>query len=137
MVSPFSGITANSLFDVTPYAVALSERILKEDDSFTLPRKFKIAFADNSADSGYALSTDLGFIATIKEGKPGFAVYAGGGLGRKPVPMAAVSYSEIEISLASFAPLHSSSAYETLMAILDDENISSPYPRISPLVLNP
>lgn len=46
-----------------------------------------------------------------------------GGLGRKGVPMEAVSYSEIECSLASFAPLHSSSAYETLMAILDE------YPR--------
>jgi hypothetical protein len=46
-----------------------------------------------------------------------------GGRGRKKSSMVAVSYSEIECSLASFAPLHSSSAYETLMAILDE------YPR--------
>ena len=46
-----------------------------------------------------------------------------GGPGRKGVPMEAVSYSEIECSLACFAPLHSASAYETLMAILDE------YPR--------
>jgi hypothetical protein len=46
-----------------------------------------------------------------------------GGLGRKGVSMKVVSNFEIECALACFGPLHSSSAYEALMAILDE------YPR--------
>lgn len=45
-----------------------------------------------------------------------------GGQGRKGVPMDA-GYFEIDCSLSAFAPQRSSSAYETLMAILDE------YPR--------
>jgi hypothetical protein len=45
-----------------------------------------------------------------------------GGQGRKGVPMDA-GYLEIDCSLSAFAPQRTSSAYETLMAILDE------YPR--------
>lgn len=78
-----AGINPGEVFDVSPHAIALTSRLLAEDDSWTLPRKFKVAFSGSSDDEGYATITDLGFIARIKEGKKGFKVYAAGGLGAK------------------------------------------------------
>ncbi|MEW6009561.1 MAG: sulfurtransferase TusA family protein [Candidatus Omnitrophota bacterium] len=79
-----AGIEKRELFDVSPYAVALTSRLISEDDSWTLPRKFKIAFSGSADDKGYATVADLGFIASIQEAKIGFKVYAAGGLGTKP-----------------------------------------------------
>ncbi|MCM8833090.1 MAG: nitrite/sulfite reductase, partial [Candidatus Omnitrophica bacterium] len=77
-----SGISENEIFDITPYVVALTERMIQESDSWTLPRKFKIAFSNGPDDTGYATVNDLGFIAKINEkGEKGFAVYIAGGMG--------------------------------------------------------
>src|SRR3989338_1912925 len=58
-------------------------RLIAENDSWSLPRKFKIAFSGSTEDKGYATLTDIGFIARIKDGQKGFRVYAAGGLGAK------------------------------------------------------
>ncbi len=79
-----AGIDPDEEFDVTPYAVALTTRFIAEDDSWNLPRKFKIAFSGSAKDKGYATLTDAGFIAARKDGRNGFRVYAAGGLGAKP-----------------------------------------------------
>ncbi len=79
-----SGFDQEEVFDVTPYAIALTDRLIAESDSWNLPRKFKIAFSGSPQDKGYATLSDAGFIAKIKDGKKGFAVYAAGGLGAKP-----------------------------------------------------
>jgi sulfite reductase (ferredoxin) len=79
-----SGIDREEFFDVAPYAVALTSALIAEPDSWGLPRKYKIAFSNTEKDSAFAGFTDLGFIATTKEGKNGFSVYVAGGLGRKP-----------------------------------------------------
>jgi len=84
MASPDSGIARGEAFDVLPHAILLTERLLSEPDSFTLPRKFKIAFSNSPGDSAHAAFNDLGFIATIKDGEKGFRVYVAGGMGRKP-----------------------------------------------------
>ncbi|MFZ5800305.1 MAG: sulfurtransferase TusA family protein [Candidatus Omnitrophota bacterium] len=78
-----AGIDPKEEFDVTPYALALTTRLIAEEDSWNLPRKFKIAFSGSQEDKGYATLADLGFIARIKNGKPGFKVYVAGGLGAK------------------------------------------------------
>src|ERR1019366_8407089 len=49
-----------------------------------LPRKFKIAFSNSGADTSYACFNDVGFIAQLRDGQPGFRVYVAGGLGTKP-----------------------------------------------------
>jgi len=79
-----SGIDAGEVFDVTPYALALTSALIAEHDSWTLPRKYKIAFSNSESDSAGAAFTDLGFLATMKGGWRGFRVYVAGGLGRKP-----------------------------------------------------
>ncbi|NOX89172.1 MAG: sulfite reductase subunit beta (hemoprotein) [Calditrichaeota bacterium] len=84
MASWDSGIAHGEIFDVTPYAVALTERFIAESDSWTLPRKFKISFSNSKQDNAFAAVNDLGFIAEIRGGKPGFRVYVAGGMGRSP-----------------------------------------------------
>jgi sulfite reductase (ferredoxin) len=49
-----------------------------------LPRKFKIAFSNSTADTSYAEFNDLGFVAQLRDGAKGFRVFAAGGLGTKP-----------------------------------------------------
>ena len=65
---------------------SLTSRLLAEADSWLLPRKFKIAFSNTEADTELAAFQDVGFVATHKEGRPGFIVYLAGGLGAKPAP---------------------------------------------------
>ena len=79
-----SGISPDEVFDVLPYAVDLTTRLIAEPDSFTLPRKLKIAFSISEAFADFALINDLGFIAKIKDGKRGFKVYLGGSVASNP-----------------------------------------------------
>lgn len=79
-----SGIDPEEPFDITPYAVALTSALTAEPDSWSLPRKYKIAFSNMHKDTAHAAFADLGFIAALKDGKIGFKVYIAGGLGSKP-----------------------------------------------------
>jgi len=78
-----SGVCPEEVFDVRPYAVAVTERLLADPVSLQLPRKYKIAFAGCGQDCSGATIHDLGFIARQKNGVEGFAVYVAGGLGGK------------------------------------------------------
>lgn len=84
IASPEAGVSRDEPFDVTPHVLALTSRLIAEPDSWTLPRKFKIAFSHSPRDTGYAAFNDLGFIAAEREGKRGFRVLVAGGLGLKP-----------------------------------------------------
>ena len=84
MASEDAGIATDEVFDVTPYALAMTNTLIAENDSWSLPRKYKIAFAGNDADNANATFSDLGLIATIRSGQKGFKVYIGGGLGSNP-----------------------------------------------------
>jgi sulfite reductase (ferredoxin) len=64
-VSEDAGVDPGEVFDVTPYAVALTSRFIAEPDSWTLPRKFKFAFSGSAGDKGLATVSDLGFIARV------------------------------------------------------------------------
>jgi sulfite reductase (ferredoxin) len=78
---PYAGICPAERFDVTPSVVAVTEHLIGLAGSYNLPRKYKIAFSGCSADCALAQVNDLGFIARVKDGLPGFSVYAGGGMG--------------------------------------------------------
>ena len=78
LVDVNSGISTTEVFDVLPYAVDLTTRLIAETDSFTLPRKLKIAFSTSEDNADFAVINDLGFIATIRDGKRGFKVFLGG-----------------------------------------------------------
>jgi len=81
---PEAGVCPKEEFDVSPYAIATAEYLLRDKSSFNLPRKYKIVFAGCSQDCAYASVADLGFFAHRKNAVKGFAVYAGGGLGANP-----------------------------------------------------
>jgi len=84
LVSPNAGVSLDEVFDPSPYAFALTSRLIAEPDSWLLPRKYKIAFSNSAADTSYAEFNDLGFIAQLRNGEKGFRVYVAGGLGTKP-----------------------------------------------------
>jgi sulfite reductase (ferredoxin) len=85
LTSPDSGVDPEDVFDVDPYAVALTTRMINEEDSWNLPRKFKIAFSNNAKDTAYTQATCLGFVPEIRNGQKGFKVYCAGGMGAKPM----------------------------------------------------
>ena len=86
---PFAGVSADEVFDVTPYAEALTRFLLRHPLAAVLPRKFKIAFEGCADDHAFASINDLGWIARIEErdGKPvrGFRLTVGGGTSILPV----------------------------------------------------
>jgi len=84
LVSPDAGVSLDEVFDPSPYAFALTSRLIAEADSWLLPRKYKIAFSNSPADTSYAEFNDLGFVAQLREETKGFRVYVAGGLGTKP-----------------------------------------------------
>ncbi|MFC1498003.1 sulfurtransferase TusA family protein [Verrucomicrobiota bacterium] len=83
---PYAGICPAEKFDVTPFAHAVTEYLIALKGSYNLPRKYKIAFSGCDKDCALARVSDLGFIAKTSDGKPGFIVYAGGGLGTQSRP---------------------------------------------------
>ncbi len=99
--SPESGVDANEVFDVDPYATALFRFLLGHPDTMEFGRKFKISLSGNEAiASGLTNMNDMGLLAKIKDvdGKAtkGFKITVGGGLGAVPHEAA---------TLYEFAPL--------------------------------
>jgi sulfite reductase (ferredoxin) len=84
LVSSDSGISNEEVFDTTPYAMALTTKLIAESDSYLLPRKLKIAFSSDDKQVDYAGINDLGLVAQIRNGEKGFRAYVGGGGGSKP-----------------------------------------------------
>jgi len=78
---PYAGICPHECFDVTPCAHAVTEYLIPLVGSYNLPRKYKIAFSGCAADCALAQVADLGFLAETRDGRPGFRVVAGGGMG--------------------------------------------------------
>lgn len=79
-----SGICKDEVFDVRSHAIGLTEYLLSLDDSYSLPRKLKFAFSGCAKDCAGCLVNDAGLLAEIKDGKRGFKVFVGGGLGADP-----------------------------------------------------
>ena len=78
MVDDRSGLTADEEFDVYPYVEELTSRLIAEKDSFTMPRKYKVAIDISVATANYSYIADLGLQARIKDGQRGFRVLIAG-----------------------------------------------------------
>lgn len=78
MVDDRSGLTADEEFDVYPYVEELTSRLIAEKDSFTMPRKYKVAIDTSVATANYSYIADLGLQACIKDGQRGFRVLIAG-----------------------------------------------------------
>lgn len=93
-----AGIDPEEPFDVAPYAQASFEYFLRNPVCQEMGRKFKIAFSSSDRDSAYTFIHDLGFIPRLKDGKRGFKVLIGGGLGAQPF-LALPAYEFLEEDL--------------------------------------
>lgn len=89
---PFSGVCADEPFPVLPYAQALSRFFLRHAAGQMLSRKFKVAFSGCASDCAAGAIHDIGAIARVQNGRRGFRLLVGGGLGA--VPMAASVLSD-------------------------------------------
>ena len=82
---PWAGIAQDEIFDVRPYAQRVAYAFLRKDLTGNLPRKFKIAFDGCShRDCIQGAINDIGLRAVIRDGRRGFRVVIGGGLGPLP-----------------------------------------------------
>jgi sulfite reductase (ferredoxin) len=80
-----AGIDPHEPFDVSPYAIALYEHFLRNPICQELGRKIKIAFSSSEFDTAYTYFHDFGFIPQIRNGRRGFKIVIGGGLGAQPL----------------------------------------------------
>lgn len=78
-----SGLLPSDVFDVIPYAHEITTRLLATHTRPHLPRKCKIACVPSTHYSDMACTNDIGFVAEMRAGAPGFIVYCGGGMGAR------------------------------------------------------
>ena len=83
--SPYAGLARDEVFDVIPYVQKVAYTFLRKKLTDAMPRKFKIAF-DGGGERDRALCGihDLGIRAVMRDGKRGFHIAIGGGLGALP-----------------------------------------------------
>jgi sulfite reductase beta subunit-like hemoprotein len=83
---PYAGLTRHEVFDVRPYSLLVAYAFLRKSLTDSMPRKFKIAFDGcTNSDCTIVAIHDFGAKAVIRDGKRGFRVVVGGGLGPLPV----------------------------------------------------
>ena len=81
----FAGVCPDEVFDVSPYAEALTRHFLRHPLTSSLPRKFKMSFGGCGRGCACEPVQDLGFSARTRvvggRVERGFKVFVGGGLG--------------------------------------------------------
>jgi sulfite reductase (NADPH) hemoprotein beta-component len=82
----FAGVARDEIADPRPWAELLRQWSTLNPEFAYLPRKFKVAISGSTEDRTALLVHDLGLqLVKNGSGELGFAVYAGGGLGRTPL----------------------------------------------------
>lgn len=81
---PLAGVCAREHVDIRPYYEAAVRHFLRHPLTQHLPRKFKISFSGCESDCAQGMIHDLGVVAVHRDGRFGFKLVAGGGLGHKP-----------------------------------------------------
>ncbi|MDB5227613.1 MAG: ferredoxin--nitrite reductase [Bacteroidota bacterium] len=76
-----AGVDPDELFDVSPYTFEAFRFFLRNPICQDMGRKNKIAFSSSEKDTAFTYIHDFGFIPKIVDGKRGFKVVVGGGLG--------------------------------------------------------
>ncbi len=90
-----AGACPFEVLDISAWADATNEYLLRHPVGQRLARKFKINFSGCDTDCGQAMFNDVGVVAasqTLEDGtiEPGFRVYVAGGLGANPHPAIAL-----------------------------------------------
>ena len=81
----FSGAAADEVTDPRPYAELIRQWSTDHPEFQFLPRKFKVAVTGSKNDRAVIRAHDIGLRALLRNGKIGFEVIIGGGLGRSPM----------------------------------------------------
>ncbi len=81
---PLSGLLPGEPFDVQPYARTVAFAFLHKELTDSMPRKFKIAFSACKDDCMLTSIHDVGLRAVVRDGRRGFRMVVGGGLGPLP-----------------------------------------------------
>jgi sulfite reductase (NADPH) hemoprotein beta-component len=82
---PYAGATAEELDDPRPWCEAIRQWSTFHPEFTYLPRKFKIAVTASAKDRTAARAHDIGLkLRRNRDGKLGFEVMVGGGMGRTP-----------------------------------------------------
>jgi sulfite reductase beta subunit-like hemoprotein len=90
-----AGACPHEKLDITQWAEATFQHLLRHPFSQRLPRKFKINFSGCATDCGQAMFNDVGVIAVTRptedgSQEAGFRVFLAGGLGANPHPALAL-----------------------------------------------
>lgn len=105
-----AGVCPRERVDAGQVAARMAETWLRHPLVQNMPRKFKIGVSGCATDCGAASIHDLGLIAVEQDGKPGFRVLAGGGLGSNPrstIEVAGfVAESDLSAALEALVRLH-------------------------------
>ena len=81
---PMAGVGVHEPFDVTAVGQAIARHFLRKPENQRLPRKFKIAVSCCPHDCAKGAINDVGLIAKMKDGQPGFMMNVAGGLSTSP-----------------------------------------------------
>ncbi|MBL6957376.1 MAG: nitrite/sulfite reductase [Rhodospirillales bacterium] len=98
---PFAGVCPKEHVDAGEVAERLSTTWLRHPLVQHMPRKFKATVSGCAQDCGASTIDDLGFIAIERNGKQGFRVTAGGGLGNKPIAAVEIAAFIEEFEMAA------------------------------------
>jgi len=105
-----SGVCPKEHVDVAAHIDGATQHFLRNPLNQQMPRKFKISFSACESDCAQSLLHDAGVIAIKKDGRHGFIVKAGGGLGHKPresiVVEEFIPEHELLFSLEALVTLH-------------------------------
>jgi sulfite reductase (ferredoxin) len=93
--SATAGIDPNEPFDVSAHTYEAFQVFLRNPICQDMGRKIKIAFSSSEFDTAYTYIHDFGFIPRIQDGKRGFKVVVGGGLGAQAF-LAQTAYEFLE-----------------------------------------
>lgn len=117
---PMAGACPKERTDINRHLEHAARYFLRNPLNQQLPRKFKISFSACESDCAQGLLHDLGVVATVKDGEPGFKILAGGGLGHKPreaiVARAFVPEHELIPAMEAVIELHNTHSDRTKRA---------------------
>lgn len=80
-----AGIDPEESFDVSPYAHAAAHYFMRNPICQEMGRKIKVAFSSSHRDTAMTFMHDFGFIPLTQDGRRGFKVVIGGGLGAQAI----------------------------------------------------
>ncbi len=99
---PMAGVCPFQPYDLRPYLRSFVRSEIGHPVIRMLPRKIKVAFSGCAKDCALVRLHDIGLVANEVDGRPGFRVYVGGGMGTHPM---------VAQPLAAFVPTESVSQF--------------------------